>query len=159
MGSPISVEQQIFINPPCTPLFWLRYVDDCLTALSNNRQQEFLHFINSINRNIQFTSESEQDHEIPFLDMFIKRKENNPTLTFGIYRKPTNYGRHLDFKSYHHQRHKKNVVAALRHRANKICSPDEMKKENDTIFKELVQNGYPRKLVKTTIPEPTRENP
>ena len=91
--------------------------------------------------------------------MLIKRKENNPTLTFGIYRKPTNSGRHLDFKSYHHQRHKKNVVAALRHRANKICSPDEMKKENDTIFKELVQNGYPRKLVKTTIPEPTRENP
>ena len=91
--------------------------------------------------------------------MLIKRKENNPTLTFGIYRKPTNSGRHLDFNSYHHQRHKKNVVAALRHRANKICSPDEMKKENDTIFKELVQNGYPRKLVKTTIPEPTRENP
>ena len=90
--------------------------------------------------------------------MLIKRKENNPTLTFGIYRKPTNSGWHLDFKSYHHQRHKKNVVAALRHRANKI-SPEEMKKENDIIFKELVHNGYPRKLVKTTIPEPTRENP
>ena len=34
-----------------------------------------------------------------------------------------------------------------------------MKNENHTIFKELVLNGYPRKLVKTTIPEPTRENP
>ena len=146
MGSPISVvlseltmqkiEQQIFINPPCTPLFWLRYIDDCFTALPNNRQQEFLRFINSINRNIQFTSESEQDHEILFLDMLIKRKENNPTLTFGIYKKPTNSGRHLDFKSYHHQRHKKNVVAAHRHRANKICSPEEMKKEND-------KNNYP----------------
>ena len=91
--------------------------------------------------------------------MLIKRKENNPTLTFEIYRKPTNSGRHLDFKSYHHQRHKKNVVASFRHRANKICSPEEMKKENDTILKELVHNGYPRKLVKTTIPEPTREYP
>ena len=118
----------------------------------------FLIIFNSTNRNIQFTSESEQDHEIPSLDMLIKRKENNPTLTFRIYRKPTNSGRHLDFKSCHHQRHKKNVVAALRHRAKKICSPEEMKKENDTIFKKLVQNGYPRKLVKTTIPEPTREN-
>ena len=55
---------------------------------------------------------------------------------------------------------KKEILFALHiRRANKICSPDEMKKENDTIFKELVQNGYPRKLVKTTIPEPTRENP
>ena len=78
--------------------------------------------------------------------MLIKRKLNNPTLTFGIHRKPTNSGRHFDFKSYHHQRHKKNVVAALRHRVNKICSPEEMKKENDAIFKELVQNGCPRKL-------------
>ena len=40
-----------------------------------------------------------------------------------------------------------------------FVSNEEMKKENDTIFKELVQNGYHRKLVKTTIPEPTRENP
>ena len=119
----------------------------------------FLIIFNSTNRNIQFTSDSEQDHKIPFLGMLIKRKENNPTLTFGIYRKPTNSGRHLDFKSCHQQKHKKNVVAALRHRANKICSPEEIEKENDTIFKELVQNGYPRKLVKTTIPEPTRENP
>ena len=80
----------------------------------------FLIIFNSTNRNIQFTSESEQDHAIPSLDMLIKRKENNPTLTFRIYRKPTNSGRHLDFKSYHHQRHKKNVVAALRHRAKKM---------------------------------------
>ena len=43
MGSPISVvlseltmqaiEEKIFENPPHQPLFWIRYVDDCLTAL------------------------------------------------------------------------------------------------------------------------------
>ena len=108
----------------------------------------FLIIFNSTNRNIQFTSESEQDHEIPSLDMLIKRKENNPTLTFRIYRKPTNSGRHLDFKSCHHQRHKKNVVAALRHRAKKICSPEEMKKENDTIFKNLFKMDIPGSLSK-----------
>ena len=43
MGSPVSVvvaeltmqqiEKLIFRNPPCQPLFWKRYVDDCFTAL------------------------------------------------------------------------------------------------------------------------------
>ena len=52
MGSPISVvvaeltlqriEKQIMINPPAQPLFWKRYVDDCLTALPTDSINQFL---------------------------------------------------------------------------------------------------------------------
>ena len=70
MGSPISVvlseftmqkiEKTILENPPTIPLFWLRYVDDCLVAIHEDHQHTFLDFINRQNCHIQFTQETEE---------------------------------------------------------------------------------------------------
>ena len=87
-------------------------MDDCLTALPRDKIEEFQEHINSVNPNIQFTSEKEADRKIPFLDMIIKR-DFVGNLSFGVYRKPTNSGRYLDYDSYHHTRHKRSVVSSL----------------------------------------------
>ena len=44
---------------------------------------DFLDHFNLINADIQFTSEIEEDEQIPFLDMAIKRKPSG-FLSFGI---------------------------------------------------------------------------
>ena len=56
MGSPISVvlseftmqviEQTIIDSPPCPTQFWIRYVDDFLTAIPQDETQSFLNFLN-----------------------------------------------------------------------------------------------------------------
>ena len=108
---------------------------------------DFLDHLNSINADIQFTSEIEEDGQIPFLDMAIKRNPSG-SLSFGIYRKPTNSGRYLDFNSNHHIRHKRSVINSLRYRANKICSSEyELNSENAVVRKQLSESNYPNKVL------------
>ena len=49
---------------------------------------EFLQYLNSRRHSIKFTIEFEQDNEIPFLDILVKRCPNNAFMT-SIYRKKT----------------------------------------------------------------------
>ena len=57
---------------------WFRYVDDTFTLFPNkDTAVQFLSYLNTRHKNIQFTTEFEQDEEIPFLDVLIKRQPNN----------------------------------------------------------------------------------
>ena len=69
--------------------------------MKSDNQEQCLAFINSINDNIQFTSEFEQNGKLPFLDMEIIRQEQG-NVKFSIYRKPTFSGTLLNFHSYNH---------------------------------------------------------
>jgi len=159
MGSPISVvlseftmqsiEKLILTNPPTVPLFWLRYVNDCLVALHKDHEFTFLDYINSHHHNIQFTQESEQQHQLPFLDILIKRDENNK-INFTVYRKPTNSGKFLDFRSYHSTSHKRNTILALKNRAQEICSSENLTPEYKIINSQLKQNAYPKTFLNDT---------
>ena len=80
-----NIEEKIFENSPCWPIFWYRYVDDILTALPSNEIDNFKQHINSINSNIQFVSETEIDAKISYLDMNIKRNEDD-SLSSGVNR-------------------------------------------------------------------------
>ena len=82
MGSPISVvlseimmqhlEKRSVSQQPVRPLFWFRYIDDCIAALPSTSVDDFLNHLNSQHRNIQFTCEQQQDNGINFLDMTIR---------------------------------------------------------------------------------------
>ena len=59
MGSSISVviaelcrgvkhRNKIMQAPPCMPIMWRRYVDDCLAILRYEQEQGFLNHINGI---------------------------------------------------------------------------------------------------------------
>ena len=77
------------MNNGARPTIWFRYVDDTFTLLPNkDTAVQFLSYLNTRHKNIQFTSEFEQDREIPFLDVLINRQPNNSFST-SIYRKKT----------------------------------------------------------------------
>ena len=85
MGSPISVviaeltmqyfEAEALESPPCQPLFWKRYVDDCITALPADQIPAFTQHLNSINPNIQFTVELEVNRTLPFWTCLLTAKK------------------------------------------------------------------------------------
>ena len=82
MGSPISpIVANLFMenfeiralqsssNPP---LLWKRFVDDTFVILKKIHKDEFLTHINSVDHNIQFTTEEPRpDGSLPFLDILI----------------------------------------------------------------------------------------
>ena len=51
------------------PKFYLRYVDDILAAFDN--EQDSLNFLNNRHPNTKFTIGKQNNHSIPFLNVFI----------------------------------------------------------------------------------------
>ena len=71
-------EQKWLTNVDSRPSIWFRYVDDTFSLFdSEATAASFLHFLNTRHPNIKFTMELEENQEIPFLDVRIKRNLNN----------------------------------------------------------------------------------
>ena len=86
MSSPISpivanlhievFEVKAINTSPHTPSLWKRYVDDTFTVIKSVHRRSFLDHINSIDQNIQFSSEdSGTDGSMSFLDILMIPKE------------------------------------------------------------------------------------
>ena len=66
------------MNSSDCPTVWFRYVDNTFTLFRNKDTDiKFLHYLNNRIDNFQFTTEFEQNQEIPFLNVSIKRQNNN----------------------------------------------------------------------------------
>ena len=109
MGSPVSVvvaeivmqniEEQVTETYSETLSLWLRYVDDTITAVHENKIDEFHEHLNEQNTNIQFTKEIEENGKIPFLDCLVTSQKTTPyeplftgnqhTLTGYLTKRPT----------------------------------------------------------------------
>ena len=87
MGSPLGpvlanifmchFEEQWVNNTVACPSIWFRYVDDTFSLFDNkDKASNFLHYLNNRHPNIKFTMELEENQEIPFLDVLIKRHQN-----------------------------------------------------------------------------------
>ena len=112
MGSPLSpvvaglfmedFEQMALATADREPKLWLRYVDDTFIIWPHGRTQlaTFLDHLNGLCEKIQFTMETEEENQLPFLDVLVKRNENN--LTTSVFRKKTHTDRYLHFRSHHH---------------------------------------------------------
>ena len=130
MGSPVSVvvaeivmqniEEQALATYSETLPLWLRYVDDTITAVHENKIDEFHEHLNEQNINIQFI---EENGKIPFLDCLVTRENN--TLRTTVYRKPTHTDRQLDQTSYNPTSHKATTVRTLTRRAQIVCDLDD----------------------------------
>jgi hypothetical protein len=93
--------------------------------------------------NIKFTYETENEGKLPFLDMLIKRQEDN-SLHLEVYRKKTHTDQYLMFDSHHPLHHKLGVVRTLLDRANNIISNEEAKDEEEKHIKKALKTcGYP----------------
>lgn len=91
--------------------------------------------------------EIEENGQLPFLDVLVKRGNNNK-LAHAVYRKKTHTDRYLHAKSHHHPQQKRSLIKTLMHRANKI--PDETSKpeERKHIEQALMKNGYTKKEIR-----------
>ena len=83
-----ALKKRIFENSPVNVQLWKRYVDDVIAIIPKDYIDQTLTHINSIDSNIQFSCELEQHNSISFLDLQIF-KNNNGTLQFGVFRKPS----------------------------------------------------------------------
>jgi len=133
------------------PKFWGRYMDDVLVIWNYGESQieGFLEHLNNLGGELVFTIENETEKKLPFLDIWIHRKNNK--LVFSIYRKPTNNNRYLSFTSNHPIQVKRGVVISLVDRVLNLASPEYISSELIFIKDILVGNGYPENMISQII--------
>ena len=155
MGSPVSpvlvnLYMELFedralstaVNPPDGGK---RFVDDTFVILKQDKKEEFLQHINSVDPAIQFTTEEQkQDGSMPFLNILVTPQEDG-TLTTRVYRKTTHTDQYLQLDSHHNLACKYSVINTLTHRAKAVCSSSQLLKEELKHLEEaLTQCKYPR---------------
>ena len=137
-------EQALATYNEILPL-WLRYVDDTITGVHENKIDEFHEHLNEQNTNIQFTEEIEENGKIPFLDGLVTRENN--TLRTTVYRKPTQTDRLLDQTSYNPISHKVTTVRTLTRRAQIVCdSDDSLTDEIKHLTTVFTKNNYNKRV-------------
>ena len=131
---------------------WIRYVDDTFTLVQKGKLEEIIATLNNFHPNIKFTHEFEQNNEIPFLDVLVK-KEDNGELQTGVYRKETNKSIYIHWNSHAPKQWKIGTLRGMIRRVYDICSNEEnMTKELKHIKEVFTEiNGYPRNLVESTM--------
>ncbi|XP_071441730.1 conserved oligomeric Golgi complex subunit 3-like [Hetaerina americana] len=127
MGSPLSpaianffmedFEEKALRTAKLRPRYFFRYVDDTFIVWPHGPAalNEFLEHMNSVHPNIRFTMEKEDNGQLPFLDILIKKREDG-TLSHSVYRKPTHTDLYLNGESHHHPSQKRSVLSTLLHR-------------------------------------------
>ena len=133
------------------PLFYRRYVDDTfLIFRDSNHIPLFLNYLNEKHASIQFTSETENDNTISFLDIDINNTPDG--FQTSVYRKPTFTGLSTKFSSFIPLQYKRNLISTLAFRAFNLCSNYEgLHQELMFIKKFLFRNGFPLKFTETWI--------
>ena len=115
-----------------------------LPSWSHQRKKNSWIHLNSIDQQIQFTSEeSREDGAMPFLDILVSPGRDG-SLSTSVYRKPTHTDLYLQWESHHPLSSKYSVIGTLQHRANTICSsPQLLQKEEEHLQQALMRCQYP----------------
>ena len=152
MGSPVcvavaeivmqNIEEQALATYSETLPLWLRYVDDTITAVHENKIDEFHEQLNKQNASIQFTKRIEENAKIPVLDCLVTRKNN--TLRTTVSRNQHILTDHLTKRLT-----KGATVRTLTRKAKIVCDSDDSLtdeiKHLNTIFIRntvFIKNNY-----------------
>ena len=142
------VEEVALTTAPNPPRWWFRFVDDSHASLKREYVEEFHKHLNSVNEQIQFTVEVEENNKLSFLDTVTTRQ--NGRIRVDVFRKKTHTDKYLDFTSNHPLQHKQSVVNTLLDRADKIPSTNRGKrKERKHVINVLKDNGYPLEFIRS----------
>jgi len=128
------------------PVFYRRYVDDTFVLFRDRTHvQLFLDYLNSKHRSIKFTSETEVENRLNFLDINVTR---GYTFATSIHRKSSFSGLGTSFFSFCSLKTRLSSIQTLIHRAYRICSDyHSLHNEFDFLRRFFVDNGYPSFLV------------
>ena len=136
-----NIEQQALATYSEILPLSLRYVDDTITAIHENKIDEFHEHLNKQNTSIQFTKEIEEKGKTPFLDYLVTRENN--TLRTIVYRKPTHTDRLLDQTPYNPTSHKVTTVRTLTRGAQIVYdSHDSLTDETKHLNTVFIKNNY-----------------
>ena len=129
------------------PLYYKRYLDDTFIIFKDpSHANLFCNYLNSRHKNIQFTSELENDQTLNFLDISIRHL--NGSFELSVYRKNTFTGLGTKFTSFIPHLFKTNSISTLIYRAYKICSNWTLfDLELNNLMKYFTQNGYPPQII------------
>ena len=156
MGSPLSsliseiflqfIENQFIaqLKQDYNILFYGRYVDDILIIFDSNydNANNILHAFNQIHPKLKFTVESETNNEINYLDLTIKKFNNN--FQYSIYRKPTTSKLSINSQSIQPVSHKFANFRFLLNTLNTIpLSRKHYKIELNNILEIARYNNFP----------------
>lgn len=165
MGSPLSpllsdifmdhLENEIILNNDLSKkhvIFWFRFVDDIIVGFNGtNRQiEQYLSFLNNIHQNMKFTVEIESNSSLNFLDLTIKRQNNQ--FSFNIYRKNTFTDAVIPYDSFSPTNHKLAAFHSMVHRAFEIpLSQENFSLEINTIKQIALNNKFPIEVINRII--------
>ena len=99
-------------------------------ALPSAHIDSFLHYINSLSKDIKLSHETEQNNCILYVYLMIRRQINGQ-LRFSVYRKDM----HTD--------------STLFHQTESHCSEEFKEAECNTVKQSLTLNGYSNRLINT----------
>ena len=135
------------------PLFYRRYVDDTFCLFKDRISAEmFLIFLNSIDNNIKFEMEWEQNDKLEFLDTVVMRSNtsNYPDIRTKV--KVTDKGLFYHFRSFVPMKYKLNLISTLVYRIYKIASSYQLLHQDlEILKKKLISNGFPLYFIETCI--------
>ena len=136
-------EEQWVNNTVACPSIGFRYVDDTFSLFDNkDKSSRFLHYLNNRHPNIKFTMpELEENQEIPFLDVLIKRHQN--TFSTTVHRKKTFTSLYTKWDAFTPLHNRFNPHPT--YRCFLICSTfSSLQAALSDLKKTLLLNGYPK---------------
>ena len=142
------IHPQRLTNNQFRPSIWFRYVDDTFSLFdSKDTASRFLDFLNSRHPNIKFTMELEENLEIPFLDVCIKRDHN--TFSTTIHHKNTFTGLYTKWDPFTPRRYRVNLIRTLTYLCLRICSKSTLLQSNvnDVLHKYKDRPSQPTRTV------------
>ena len=159
MGSPLgphyadsflSYHEKIWLNEcpeEIKPLKYKRYVDDIFVLCRDrNHHDKFKEYMNSKHQNIQFTDELEENDQLPFLDVNVKRTDTG--FATNLYRKSTFSGVFTNFFSFISIQFKACLISTLLFRCQELTSSTQaFHKEIERLRSILARNSYPLEFV------------
>ena len=132
---------------------WKRFLDDCQIRLKTDviKPDDLLTILNSVNNNIQFSMEL-NDNKLLFLDILITKSGKN--IWMNIYSKPTDSKRYVSYLSNHPKPCLKNIPFFL---ARHICMIVENKNVRYIKLKELKTILKTQKYSKMVVEKETEK--
>ena len=150
------VEQKAISSSSSSPKLWKRFVDDTLVIMYTNEVNRFFDHLNSVDPNINFTMELEQDDNLAFLDVLVMRTQEGKLAT-KVHRKPTHTNRYLNYHSAHSNEQKQGVVINLYNRAQSLTTKStDWKKEKSFLSYMLAENDYPNWFIQKALKKKER---